>query len=406
MTCTRRSFLKASGGAAFTALAPRLVFARDGKALAGSDTLVVVFQRGGMDALNAVVPYGDSSYYSLRPNLAIARPGTGSDAALDLDGFYGFHPALAPVLPLYNAGRLAVVHATGFLLGSRSHFDCQDFMERAALSTANVSSGWLNRFLEIAGPAATFQAVGIGKSVPLALRGNASTIGLSTFPEFTVATRSPRADTISLFLERLYDADTLLSTSARKALDAVDELEQANPAQYVPANGAVYPDTNFGDQMLQIAQLIKADVGLQIACVDIGGWDLHDNQEDDLSDLLDELAKALLAFDTDLGTAMANVSVVTMTDFGRRAGENASRGTDHGSGYAMFLLGGGVIGREVYSAWPGLDEAALFRGDLAITTDYRNVLSELLTKRMGGTDLAYVFPGYTQGPNIGAYLAR
>lgn len=406
MTCTRREFLCTAGAASVPLAAPRLVFADSGKAAENADTIVIVFQRGGMDALNAIVPHADADYYRLRPTLAIPRPGTGTGAALDLDGFFGFHPSLAPLQPLYQEGRLAAVHATGFVLGSRSHFDCQDFMERASLGTSGITSGWLNRHLETIGVTETFQAVGVGSALQPSLRGTAPVIGLSNIASFDIRTTSARRRSIGDTFGALYGDSTLLSGSARLALGAIDELAVANPAQYPVENGAVYPTTSFGTQMREVAQLIRADIGLQVAAVDIGGWDHHDNEAGILSTLLDELARTLAAFDTDLGTRMQNVTVVTMTEFGRRAAENASGGTDHGSGYGMLLLGGGVVGRTVYRSWPGLTDTQLFRGDLAITTDYRTILSELLLKRGGGTDLAYVFPDFAQVPAVNAFVAR
>lgn len=406
MTCTRREFLCTAAAAGVPLAAPRLVFAQSGKAAENADTIVIVFQRGGMDALNAIVPHADSDYYRLRPTLAVPRPGTGTGAALDLDGFFGLHPSLAPLQPLYQAGRVAAVHATGFVLGSRSHFDCQDFMERAALGTSGITSGWLNRHLEAIGVTETFQAVGVGSALQPSLRGNAPVIGLSNIASFDIRTTSTRRRTIGDTFGALYGDSTLLSGSARLALGAIDELTAANPAQYPAQNGAVYPNTAFGNQMREVAQLIRADIGLQIAAVDIGGWDHHDNEAGILATLLDELARTLAAFDTDLGTRMANVTVITMTEFGRRAAQNESGGTDHGSGYGMLLMGGGVIGRTVYRNWPGLTDAALFRGDLAITTDYRAILSELLQKRGGGTDLPYVFPGFAQTSFVNAFVAR
>jgi|APFre7841882724_1041349.scaffolds.fasta_scaffold02943_4 uncharacterized protein (DUF1501 family) len=406
MHCTRRGFFRTTGAAALPLLAPRLAFAQDSKAAAATDTLVVVFQRGGMDALNAIVPHGDADYYRLRPTIGVPRPGSGTSAALDLDGYFGLNPALAPLLPLYQNGRLAAVHATGFSLSSRSHFDCQDFMERAALLNAGVSNGWLNRYLELSGVTRTFEAVGVGAAVPYSLRGNAPVIGLRSFAEFALRTQSARVDAIADTYARLYDSQTLLASSSRRALAALDELALANPGQYPVENGAAYPATTFGDQLKQVAQLVKAGVGLRVASLDIGNWDHHDNLVAELAPLLDELGRGLAAFDTDLGTRMAGVTLATMTEFGRRVQENASRGSDHGSGYGMLLMGGGVIGRNVYRNWPGLADNQLYRGDLAITTDYRTVLSELIEKRMGGSDLARVFPGFTPGPRLGAFVAR
>jgi uncharacterized protein (DUF1501 family) len=198
----------------------------------------------------------------------------------------------------------------------------------------------------------------------------------------------------------------LLSRTARSALSALEEMAAANPAQYAPANGATYPNTAFGNQMKEVAQMIKAGVGLRVAAVDIGGWDHHENINNVLPGLLEELSETLAAFDTDLGASMAKVSVVTMTEFGRRAFQNGSNGTDHGSATAMFVLGGGVQGRKVSAQWPGLADANLFNGDLEVTTDYRAVLSELIERRLGGADLERVFPGYAQRPHPGLFLPR
>lgn len=405
MNCSRRSFFKAAGALALPAVLPRMAFAQSAGAGAG-DTLVLVFQRGGMDALNAVVPHADSNYYRLRPNLAIPRPGTGATAALDLDGFFGFHPSLAPLMPLYQSGKLAVVHATGFQNDSRSHFECQDRVERASLNLLDVQDGWLNRHLQAIGVGAAFQGMGIGTTLQGTVRGPAPVIGLSNIAAFALRTSSGRKQAIADAFHGLYDAESALSLSARQALGAVDELALANPAQFPVEGGASYPTTMFGNQMREVAQLIKANLGLRVVCLDIGGWDHHANEATLIAALLDELGRTLAAFDTDLGARMANVSVVTMTEFGRRAAENASAGCDHGLGFAMFLLGGGVVGRTVYRDWPGLADSQLVRGDLGITIDYRTVLAELLERRLGGTDLAHVFPGYTHGPYVGAFLQR
>ena len=405
MTIDRRGFFKLAGLAGAATFAPRLAFAQDAGAARSSDTLIVVYLRGGMDGLNAVVPHADADYYRLRPNVSVPRPGA-PGGALDLDGFFGLHPSLAPLLPLYQSGRLALVQAAGFRQLSRSHFECQDRMERATLDLNLVSSGWLNRHLEAIGIGETFQAVGMGRAVQQSLRGPAPVIGLATIGEFTIRTSSQRKGEIMDAFAALYDDGSPLAASSVQALEAVDQLAEAAPANQPVEGGAVYPATTFASQMREVAQLVKANLGLQYACVDIGGWDHHDNEVEELPPLLDELAATLAAFDTDLGGRMANVTVVTMTEFGRRARENASRGTDHGAGSLMMLLGGGVVGRTVYRDWPGLADADLFNGDLDVTTDYRAVLAEILDKRMGGTDLAKVFPGYAPGPVPGALLRR
>ena len=405
MTLNRRDFFKIAGIAGAAGLAPRLAFAQSAAVARSSDTLVVVYLRGGMDGLNAVAPYADANYYRLRPTVNVPRPGT-AGGALDLDGFFGLHPSLAPLLPLYASGKLAVVQAAGFRQASRSHFECQDRMERATLDLNLVASGWLNRHLETVGVGETFQAVGFGRSVQAALRGPAPVIGLATVAEFTIRTSSQRKGEIMNAFGALYDDASLLASSSTQALEAVDQLAEATPANFAVEGGAVYPVTNFGNQFKEVAQIIKAGLGLQYACIDLGGWDHHDDEVNELPPLLDELARTLAAFDADLGPRMSNVTVVTMTEFGRRARENASRGTDHGAGSLMMLLGGGVVGRNVYRNWPGLNDADLYNGDLEVTTDYRSVLTEVLEKRMGGTDVAKVFPGYARQPALGTLRPR
>jgi uncharacterized protein (DUF1501 family) len=406
MNCTRRDFFKTAGLAGLPLLAPRFVFAADGVPKAGQDVLVVVFQRGGMDGLQAVVPHADADYYRLRPSIGVARPGA-ENGVVDLDGFFGLNPAARTLKPLYDAGRLAVVHAAGLRSDSRSHFDCQDMYERGSTDTLSVFDGWLNRYLQSnAGGEDTFEALGVGRAVQGSLRGAAPVIGLSSIANFRLSTNSGREQSVADALSLLFDAQSLLSRTARSALSALEEMAAANPAQRAPANGATYPNTAFGNQMKEVAQMIKAGVGLRVAAVDIGGWDHHENINNNLAPLLTELSNTLVAFDTDLGAAMANVSVVTMTEFGRRAYQNGSNGTDHGAATAMFVLGGGVVGRQVSARWPGLKDANLFNGDLDVTTDYRAVLSELLDRRLGGADLAKVFPGYAQRAHPGLFLPR
>jgi uncharacterized protein (DUF1501 family) len=401
MKLSRRSFLQASALGGAMSLAPKLVFSA--VAASPKDVIVVIFQRGAMDGLQAVVPYGDADYYKLRPTIGI--PDTGTGAVLPLDGFFGLNPALAPILPLYNSGQLAAVHATGIKSGSRSHFQCQDTIERAYLSVGGSPSGWLNRHTDSVGLGSTFQAVGIASGLQMSLRGPAPSIGMQSIASFTVSTNSKRKTQLEDTLYDLYSAGSKLGVNARRALDATDYLALANPTQYLTANGAVYPTTTFGSQMFQVAQLIKAGVGLQMACVDIGGWDHHDDINTDLPPLLDELSKSLLAFHTDLGTAMSGVTVLVMTEFGRRAGENGSLGTDHGTGSSMLLMGGGVVGGHVYTDWPGLAPAKLYQGDLDVTTDIRTVMSELLVKRGQESNLAAVFPGFVPGPYLGCFAS-
>lgn len=406
MSLNRRDFLK-SGSLSLTALAmPKLVFGATSNTSI-RDVLVVVFQRGGMDGLNAVVPYGDADYYRLRPAIGLPRPGQGTGAVLDLDGFFGLHPSLAPLLPIYQSGQLAIVHATGFKHESRSHFECQDRLERATLSTRSVTTGWLNRHLSVIGGDASFQSVAVGNALPGSLRGPAPVIGLRSIEDFTLQTRSKRKALLEEQLASLYDTNDLLAATGTQALGSIEELSAANPLQYPVAGGVVYPNTTFGSQMQQIAQLIKANVGLEVASADIGGWDHHNNEAPQMNTLLGELANTLAAFHTDLGSAnMANVTVLTMTEFGRRAYQNASSGTDHGSGFCTFAMGGGVLGGQVYREWPGLSDARLYNGDLDITIDYRDVLAEALSKRHGNSNLGSVFPEHTIGAPVGIFRPR
>ncbi len=394
MTITRRDFFKSAGLLSLPVLAPRLAFAAD--ANRSTDTLIVIFQRGGMDGLQAVVPFADDDYYRLRPTIAIARPGSGNNAAVKLDERFALNPAAAALKPLYDAGRLAIVHAVGLRTTNRSHFDCQDFYERGTLDQSAASDGWINRYLQVKPVAATFGAVGIGRATQPSLRGPAPVIGMSNIAGFRLNVSGARGEETEGLFTSMYDGRTLLSSVARASIGALDELAAANPSARPVESGANYPNTTFGNQMKEVAQLIKSDLGLKVACVDIGGWDHHENINNVLPPLLTQLSETLVAFDQDLGPRMANITVVTMTEFGRRAYQNASAGTDHGSATVMFVLGGGVVGKQVVADWPGLADRNLFNGDLAVTIDYREVLSEVIEKRLGGGDLARIFPGYTR----------
>jgi uncharacterized protein (DUF1501 family) len=397
MTANRRDFLKLSAAGTMGVLAaPRLVFAQSAAA-ADLDALVVVFLRGGLDGMHAVVPYADPDYATLRPSLKVAAP-------LDLDGYFGLHPKLAPLLPLYRAGRMATVHATGYAQGSRSHFSCQDGMERAADASLGLTSGWLGRYIETLGSDATFKAIGVGRAVQPSLRGSQPAIGLLSLDTFALQSEAARADLLPPLFGDLHSRTDIVNSAAQLALGAVDEMSLADPAQYAVENGATYPTTAFAGQMKEVAQLIKADIGLRVVCCDIGGWDSHAGQSAMLDPLFDDLGGTLAAFDQDLGARMSRVSLLTITDFGRRAGENGSGGTDHGTAQAMLLMGGGLTAGRVVSEWPGLAAANLADGDLKVTIDYRTVLSELLEKRMGAADLAHVFPGFTPGPYTGAFV--
>lgn len=404
MNLDRRDFCKFSAlGAGALALHSRLAF---GNGAGNRDVIVCVFQRGGMDGLNAVVPYADANYETLRPTVHIPEPGAGQGAALDLDGFFGLNPAAVALKSLYDAGDLAIVHATGGLHGDLSHFTAQALMERGVLAHQPVFSGWLNRHLEIIGPTVAFQAVGIGKAVAPALRGEAAVIGLGEIDNVALTTRSRRAAATPDLLKLLYTGADDLDRAAQQAFDAIDVLDQADPGSYASENGAVYPDTSFGRQMREVAQLIKAGIGLEVACVDIGGWDHHNQLNAALTPLLQQFAETLAAFHIDLGARMADITVLSMSEFGRRAYENGSAGTDHGIGGVMFAFGGGVNGGKVYGDWPGLASANLLDGNLSITTDYRSVLAELLVKRTGNGETDAVFPEFTDAGALDIFRAR
>ncbi|MCB1633274.1 MAG: DUF1501 domain-containing protein [Xanthomonadales bacterium] len=402
----RRGFCRAMGigAAGLPLLASSYGWAAEGSG--SGDTLVVIFQRGAMDGLNAVVPHAESAYYARRPTIAVAVPGSGEDAAIDLDGRFGLHPALAPLKPLYDQGDLALVHAVGLTVPSRSHFDAQDFMERAWLSQGGVFDGWLNRALGEMSGDGTFKAVGMGTAVSRSLNGVQPVVGMSAIEAFGIESTLQRAELLKSQLYDSFDGPSFVDSTGQRAFAAVDELRSSTAPTLAVDNEASYPDGAFGQRLRDLAALIKSGLGVQVATVDIGGWDHHNNEVQELPPLLSELATGLAAFHTDLGPAMSRVTVVVMTEFGRRVSENASRGTDHGRGGVMFALGGGVQGGQVYGDWPGLSDAALEDGDLRVTLDYRAVLAEMLSRRNGLDDLSAVFPGFDGLPTQGLFVPR
>ncbi len=387
MPTTRRQFLSGTA-AGFAALA----WPGASRGQGVDPVLVALFLRGAADGLNLVVPHGDPDYYALRPSVRVS-PG----AELDLDGFYGLHPALAPLLPLYVSGELAWVHAAGSPHDSRSHFDAQDFMERAAPGDPTVATGWLNRYLEAAGVSPGHAGISIGTGTSPALQGATPTLSFKSLAGFqlTGARRAKRRDA----LEAMYawTATSLLGRAASGAFATVDLL-----GQVVPQPAVAYPVTGFGAAMQEVAALIKADIGVRVVCVSLGGWDHHSNELTRLDGVANDLAATLAAFHADLGADTARTLTLGMTEFGRTAAENGSSGTDHGHGSVMLALGGGVSGGRVVTAgdqWPGLGPADLFEGrDLAVTTDFRDVFAEVLDRHMGLVDLDPVFPGFLPSP--------
>jgi len=369
MRITRRIFLRNSALAvAGTAAIPSfLTRAAYGALESGNRAkrLVVIFQRGAADGLNIVVPHGEQAYYSMRPSINIPP-----SSVLDLDGFFGLHPALSPLQPIWNQRHLAIVHAAGSPDPTRSHFDAQDFMESGTPGVKATDDGWLNRALHALPDSAVksaFRAIALGPSLPRILSGPEPTIAVNNINDFGVGGRN------------------------------------ASPvAKYVPTSGANYPRGRFGDSLKQLAQLIKANLGVQIAFADIGGWDHHVNEgstQGQLANVLREFSQSIAAFWTDLGDLAEDTVVVTMSEFGRTARENGNRGTDHGHANVMFVIGGPVRGGKVYGRWPGLDQSQLYEGrDLAITTDFRRVLGEAVFTHLGNKALDSVFPGFDNQP--------
>jgi len=406
MSITRRVFLRNSGLAIVgTAAVPGfLARAAWGAVDQGmrNKRLVVIFQRGAADGLNIVVPHAEPQYYAMRPSINIPR-----QAVLDLDGFFGLHPALAPFQPLWQQRLLAIVHAAGSPDPNRSHFDAQDFMESGTPGIKSTDDGWLNRSLRsLPHPSqkSPFEAIAMGPSIPRILSGVEPAIAMNNINDFTVGGRGAKASPVANAFEAMYDhsVDAVLHGTGEETFDAVKMLKAADPGKYKPAPGADYPKGRFGDSLRQLAQLIKANLGVQVAFADIGGWDHHVNEgaaEGQLANVLREFSQSLTAFWTDLGDLGEDTVVVTMSEFGRTARENGNRGTDHGHANVMFVLGGPVKGGKVYGRWPGLDQSQLYEGrDLALTTDFRRVLGEAVARHLGNKNLSEVFPGFENQP--------
>ncbi len=399
---SRRFFLKGSALAmAGAGLVPAWLARAAARTRSRGKVLVVVFQRGAADGLNIVVPYGESRYYSLRPTIHVPRPGSGDDAAVDLDGFFGLHPALSPLKPLYQAKTLAIVESVGSPDPTRSHFDAQDFMESGTPGRRATPDGWLNRALTPKpGNASPLRAVSLGPELPLTLRGANPAVAVANLQSF----RLPAPAAASAFASMYDDAgDPALRSAGKETFEAMAIIQRLDQEPGPPDGGAEYPNGPLGQSLRQIARLIKADVGLEVAFAEVGGWDHHINEvgakatEGQLANVLREFGGSLAAFYADLGPRIEDVTVVTMSEFGRTARENGDRGTDHGHANVMFVIGGGVRGGRVYGDWPGLADGQLFEGrDLALTTDFRDVLAELVVKQLGNPEVGSVFPGYAQ----------
>jgi uncharacterized protein (DUF1501 family) len=410
MAVTRRFFLKSSGVAMVsTAFAPsflmRTAMADTG---AGKDrpVIIAIFQRGAADGISMVVPFGDRNYYSVRPQIAIPQPKNGNqDAAIDLDGFFALHPAMESFKPIYDAGHLAIVHAVGSPDNTRSHFDAQDYMESATPGNKGTQDGWLNRYMQAKRDqkASPFRAVSFTANLPRTLMGGAPAIAMTNINDFGVRAGQSGGQ-IARGFEELYSQSMkdVLQGTGKEAFEAVKMLKKANPQQYQPANGANYPRSPLGQSLLQIAQLIKSGIGVEVAFAEAGGWDTHANQgaaRGQLANRLQDFSQAIAALYKDLGERMRNVVILTMTEFGRTIRQNGSGGTDHGHASCLFALGGPVKGGKVYGRWPGLAANELYEGrDLALTTDFRDVFAEVAARHMGAGDLKKIFPGYSFDP--------
>jgi uncharacterized protein (DUF1501 family) len=399
----RRQILK--GGLLLGAglgLGPQFLLRPAGAQSGAQRVLVVIFQRGAVDALNMVPPHQESMYYERRPGIAIPAPGS-SGGGLDLDGQFALHPALSSLFPAFQAGELAVVHACGSHDPSRSHFDAQDFMETGRPGYKGAVDGWLNRHLRTATETESlFRGVALASALPRTLAGPAEALAVDSLSQLSLGT-GEIGRIVRQAVEEMYgDRDDLPGAVVRDALDAIDIAGGLDPANYVPRNGAVYPDTKIGSEMAQIAQMIRGGVGLEAAFAEMGGWDTHTlegGSDGVLANLLRELGDALGAFRIDMGGDLENVCVATMSEFGRTAAENGSGGTDHGHATAMFALGGTVAGGRVYGGWPGLEEDALYEGrDLAVTTDFRTFLAEIVERHLGNDNISEVFPDFDYDP--------
>jgi uncharacterized protein (DUF1501 family) len=395
---SRRFFIRNSAiAAAGLGIAPSwLLRSAAGQAESKRKTVIAIFQRGAADGLNVVVPFFEKRYYELRPTIAIPQPGK-PNGAIDLDGRFGLHPSLQALKPVWDSGQFALIHASGSPDPNRSHFEAQDYMESGTPGRI-ADDGWLNRALplQIANPS-PIRAIAIGSKLPRTLKGNRGGVALNDLQQFQMRNQDTAA-----VLEAMYasSADPQLMAQGKGTFEALKMIESIGRRQYTPANGAQYIG-EFGRNLQQIARLVKADIGLEAAFADINGWDHHSNENPQLANLLQQFGNSIAAFMKDMGDRMADIVLVTMSEFGRTAREDGNAGTDHGHGNVMMVLGGNVRGGKVYGKWPGLEQEQLFEGrDLAVTTDFRDVLGEIVKDHVGQNPDA-VFPGYKPSVSLG-----
>lgn len=423
MDVTRRGFVVGCSAAIAALAGSRLNYVAFGspEQEPNQELLLTIFLRGGCDGLNIVPPLDgvDRAHYEAGRNV-LRIPASGAGAALPLGTLpgsavpLGLHPAAAPLYDLYQAGRLAIVHAAGLEYDTRSHFDAMDYMERGTPGSKGTSSGWLTRHMESATnlpDGLLIPTLSAGSGTPTSLLGSRDTLTLSSTSTFGFYGYRHYADLQRAALRRMYAGSEWLELAGTQTLDAVDIIEASNPGSYTPAHGAQYPSGSFGSQLQVVAQLIKLQLGMRVATIDLGGWDTHDSQGNNVggyfASLLGTLANGLAALYTDLDGAGSEsyaqrLTVIVMSEFGRRLKENASGGTDHGHGNVMLVMGGQVNGGQLFGRWPGLANEQLYDGaDLAITTDYRRVLSEILIRRQGNASLGHIFPGYRDYQPLG-----
>ncbi|MGH7501836.1 MAG: DUF1501 domain-containing protein [Longimicrobiales bacterium] len=434
---TRRAFVRNSGLALLALGLPpefvtRSLLARTHGA-ARRKTLICIFQRGAVDGLSMVIPFGEQAYYARRRSIALGAPARDGTGVLDLDGFFGLHPSLEPLSSLFARGELAIVHAVGSPHPTRSHFDAQDFMETGTPGVKTTTDGWLNRVLQHSGCSdcggrtlddrqahATDHAAGqtgmgtgpilspslrgvaMGAALPRSLRGEHPALAIEDLDRFGLD--GGRNTALEDSFERAYrtEGGDLISGAAEDAFDAMRVLRSIEFDSYQPASNVEYPAGTFGRSLRQIAQLIKADVGVEIAFADLGGWDTHQAQgglQGQLANRFSELARGIRALYDDLGDRMDDIVLLTMSEFGRTIAENGSGGTDHGHANCMMVMGGSVNGGRVFGDWPGLEPEQLYQGrDLALTTDFRDVFAELVSGHLGADRLDRIFPGYQSDP--------
>lgn len=398
---TRRAWLTGSALSSFGLVCPNAL----AQAIAPTPdpshpkVLVCLFLRGAMDGLSVVVPHAEPAYYKARTSIAIPEPGKGEHAALDLDGRFGLHPRLSPLMPAWDAGELALVHAVGSPHPTRSHFEAQGYMESGTLGAA-TRDGWVGRTLaELpASSTDTFRAVAFADNIPRGMRGAPGVLAMRNLESLALRGPEKLRSRLEQGFARLYAAkDDPLHRAGREALTAIARAREIPK----PRPGSDYP--NAARPLAEIAELIKANIGLRAAWIDVGGWDTHQGQGNAengrLPGLLDGLGRSLAAFRRDLGDRFGDVVVLTMSEFGRTVRQNGTGGTDHGHGTAMLVLGGSVNGKRVYGHWPGLEPADLYEGrDLAVTTDFRDLFAELANKQLGAQSLDKVFPGHAPKP--------